>query len=33
MGIAVGTASATLATARRALADALDDDQISEVTE
>jgi RNA polymerase sigma-70 factor (ECF subfamily) len=33
MGIAVGTASATLATARRALAVALDDDQISEVTE
>ena len=33
MGVAVGTASATLATARRALAAALDDDQLSEVTE
>jgi RNA polymerase sigma-70 factor (ECF subfamily) len=33
MGVAVGTASATLATARRALASALDDDDLSEVIE
>jgi RNA polymerase sigma-70 factor (ECF subfamily) len=33
MGVAVGTASATLATARRALASALHDDDLSEVIE